>query len=313
MAVDPQAQQLLDQIASLDSPPLEDLSVDQARQFLSAFSSMGGPGPDVERVQDLSVPGPDGEIPVRTYIPEGATGTLVWFHGGGFTLGSLEDADPVCRQLAVGSNVAVMSVDYRLAPEHPHPAGPDDCYAATRWAAEHAAELGRREPADRGLAVGGDSAGGTLAAVVALRARARGGPPLAFQLLVYPMTDATMSHPSIKENGEGYMLTAESMRWFMGHYVRPGTDLRDADVSPLFAEDLSGLPPALVVTAEFDPLRDEGEAYAAALERAKVPVTLRSYAGMIHGFFSSGAIFDAGKKAVDEASRALDAALGART
>ncbi|MDQ1375382.1 MAG: acetyl esterase, partial [Actinomycetota bacterium] len=228
---------------------------------------------------------------------------LVFFHGGGFVIGDLDTHDQVCRQLANGSHAIVVAVDYRLAPEHPYPAAPDDCFAATTWIHEHATELGG-DPTR--MAVAGDSAGGNLAAVVAQEARDKGGPPLKAQILIYPATDLSMQHPSITENGEGYLLTKEGMDWFMGHYA---PDVDDVRCSPLAAVDLSGLPPALVITAEFDPLRDEGEAYAAHLREAGVPVVLSRYDGMIHGFFQLGVLLDAGTKAVDEAARALAAAL----
>jgi acetyl esterase len=221
-------------------------------------------------------------------------------------LGSLESHDPPLRTLTNASGCAILSIDYRLAPEHRFPAAVDDCYAATVWAAANAAPLGG--DATR-MAIGGDSAGGNLVAVVAQLARDRGGPPLRFQLLIYPATDASYDTASYRENGKGYFLEVDGMRWFYDHYLGDTADRTDPRVSPLRTKNLRGLPPALVITAEFDPLRDEGEAYAARLREAGVPVTLTRYHGMIHGFFAMGPVLDQGKKAVAEAAEALRTAL----
>jgi acetyl esterase len=249
-------------------------------------------------------------MPARLYRPP-ATGDrpapiLVWLHGGGFVLGDLETADSMARQLCAQAGVLVVSVDYPLAPEHPFPAAPEACYEATRWVADRAADLG----GDRArVAVGGDSAGGNLAAVTALLARDRGGPALAFQLLVYPVTDLTGSYPSMRENSQGYLLTEQDMLWFREQYLPAGADLEDPVASPIYTPDLAGLPPALIITAEFDPLRDEGEAYAKLLEHAAVPVTVSRYDGMIHGFFGMTALVEGGRIAVAEAAAALRTAL----
>jgi acetyl esterase len=272
----------------------------------AALASLGGGGPQVAKVEDRAIPGPAGDIPVRIYTPEAGTAprpAVVFFHGGGFVIGDLDTHDPDCRAIASGTGAAVVAVDYRLAPEHPYPAAQEDCIAAVGWVHDHAADLGV-EP-DR-LAVAGDSAGGNLAAVVAQHLHAAGGPALRAQILIYPATELGMTFPSIKENGEGYLLTEETMRWFMGHY-RPVVD--DPKASPLLTKDLSGLPPALVITAEFDPLRDEGEAYADKLRAAGVSVTQTRYDGMIHGFFGLRAFFDAATKATDEVCRVLTDAL----
>jgi acetyl esterase len=218
-------------------------------------------------------------------------------------IGSIETHDGLCRELANRSGAIIVSVEYRLAPEHPFPAAPEDCYAATSWVAEHASEFGG-DPAR--LAVAGDSAGGNLSAVVALMARERGGPPLRFQLLIYPGVDCRMGYPSIDENGTGYFLTKADMHWFYGHY---GADPNDWRASPLLAPDHSGLPPALVLTAEYDPLRDEGEAYARKLREAGVPVTLRCYDGQIHGFIGMTATVDRAREAFDQAAADLRHAL----
>jgi acetyl esterase len=268
-----------------------------------------GKGPDVERVEDRVLPGPGGDIPVRIYWPPGLAplAALVWFHGGGWALGDLDTADSTCRALAVKSGAIVVSVDYRLAPEHPYPAAADDAYSAVSWVVDHASSIGA-DP--QRVAVGGDSAGANLATVTAIQATRSGGPALRHQLLVYPVTDARMGSPSYIENGEGYQLTADAMQWFYDLYLH-GRDAEDPLISPILAsvDDLAQMPPALVITAEFDPLRDEGEAYARLLERAGVAVKLSRYDGQIHGFFALDSFIDAGKKALDEAADALRSAL----
>src|SRR5438093_13283858 len=275
MPLDPEAKMLLEQLTAVVRP-FDELSVDEARAAIATLSAAAGEGEAVARVENRALPGPLGEIPVRVYTPEGRAPfpVLVYFHGGGWVIGSLETHDGICRHLANAAGAVVVSVDYRLAPEHPFPASGEDAYAATRWAADNAASFGG-DP--RRVAVGGDSAGGNLAAVVSLMARDRGGPPLVFQLLVYPVTDFSFDTPSYSENAEGYLLSAESMRWFWGHYLADPADGKHPHASPLQAENVRGLPPALVITAEYDPLRDEGEAYAARLKQAGVPVTVSRY------------------------------------
>jgi acetyl esterase len=310
MPLDPQVKVLLDQMAAMGGAPLEQMTPEEARAMFGAVAAMAGPPEEVAAVEDRAIPGPDAnQIPVRIYTPAGGTAprpVVVYFHGGGFVIGNIESHDATCRQLANLAEAVVVSVDYRLAPEHRAPAAAEDCYAATKWVADNAAALGV-DPAR--LAVAGDSAGGNLAAVTALLARDRGGPAVKFQLLIYPVTDLTLSQPSIEENGEGYMLTAAGMRWFADHYLGAGGDDKAAIVSPLHADDVSGLPPALVLTAEFDPLRDEGEAYAARLEEAGGRVTVKRYDGLIHGFFAMGMVLDAAKAAVPEVAEQLKAAL----
>jgi len=308
MALDPQAKLLLDQMASMGTPPLQAMAVPDARTMMESMSGLIGEGEAVAHVEDRRIPGPAGAIPVRLYRPE-ATGPLpllVYFHGGGWVLGGLASHDVVCRSLANAAGCAVLAIDYRLAPEHTFPAAVDDCYAAASWAVANAKSLDA-DPAR--VAIGGDSAGGNLTAVVAQLARDRGGPALRFQLLVYPATDACTDTPSYRENATGYFLELEGMRWFYDHYLPAGVDRTDPRASPMRTADLRGLPPALVITAEFDPLRDEGEAYAARLREAGVPVTLTRYDGMIHGFFAMGTLLDRSKQAVAEAAAALRAAL----
>jgi len=310
VSVDPVVQNLLDSMGGPDSPDLSDLSVTEARDLMGMMAVMGGEPEPVGSVEDRTIPGPAGAIPVRVYRPAtgaGATpGILVWFHGGGWVIGDLDSADGTARKLTNRSEAIVVSVDYRLAPEHRHPAAVEDCWAATQWVAAHGTELGG-DPTR--LAVGGDSAGGNLAAVVAVRARDADGPALVHQLLVYPATDLTLSHDSIDENGEGYLLSKRAMTWFGDHYLGPEGDAKHPTVSPLFTDDLRGVAPATVITAGYDPLRDEGEAYADALRAADVPVGLTRYDTMIHGFFSMDDLVPVAAQAVDAAGATLKIAL----
>jgi acetyl esterase len=306
MALDPQAQALLDLVAAFDTPALSTLSVEDARKALVQMGELSGLEPEpVAKVEDRLIPGPAGQIPVRVYTPQGSGSfpVLVWFHGGGFALGSIEIVDDFCRALTNAAGCITVSVDYRLAPEHKFPAAVDDCYTTTRWVAENANAIGS-DPTR--IAVGGDSAGGNLAAVVALMARDRGTPPLVYQLLVYPVTNFAFDTPSHREYADGYFLTKDDMAWFCNLYLRSEADSHNPYASPLQAQDLRQLPPALVITGEFDPLRDEGEAYAARMHEAGVPVVCKRYNGMIHGFLSMP--LDQGKKARQEAAAGLQSA-----
>ena len=299
MPIDPQAQAFLDQLSALGAQPLSSMPVADARRAMDALASLRVDPAPVRSAVDRRVPGPAGEVPVRIYTPNAPAPLplLVYFHGGGWVLGGLDTHDGTCRELANGTGCVVVSVDYRLAPEHKFPAAAEDCYAVTQWAAAHAAELGADA---KRLAVGGDSAGGNLAAVVAQIARDRGGPPIVFQLLIYPVIAAAFDTPSYRDNAEGYLLTAGDMRWFWNHYLASSADAANPYAAPLSARTLAGLPPALVITAEFDPLRDEGELYAHRLEEAGVPARLTRYDGMIHGFFGMGHMMDKAKAAVQE-------------
>jgi len=250
----------------------------------------------VGKVLDRSVPGPVGAIPVRVYSPEGSGPfpLLMFFHGGGFVLCSLETHDELCRALCRDTEAVVVSVDYRLAPEARYPAAADDCYAALAWCAQNAAELG----ADGSrIALAGDSAGGNLAAVTALRARDLGGPALRHQSLIYPATSCAFDTDSYRDNAEGYFLTADAMRWFWSHYLQDMSQAEEPYACPDKAASLGGLPPATVITAEYDPLRDEAEVYARKLREAGVAVTLKRYDGMIHGFVSMADMFEDGRAA----------------
>ena len=264
--------------------------------------------PEMAKVEDRTIAAPDGgEIPLRIYWPTASPGphpVVVFFHGGGWVIGNIESHDATVKMLAAASGMVFVSVDYRLAPEYKFPTPPEDCYAATKWVAEHAAELD--VDASR-LAIAGDSAGGNLAAVVALMAREREGPAIKFQLLIYPCTDFDTTRRSMVDNAEGYFLTRAAMDWFYGHYVNDD-DRAHHFAAPIRA-DLSALPPALVITAEFDPLRDEGNEYGRLLQEAGVATTVSCYAGMIHGFFSMTSILDKAKDAQAQAVRALQTAM----
>ena len=307
MPLHPQTQALLDEFAKAGAIDLTQLPPAAVRQVYAQMS-LARTEVAVRSVADRTIPGPAGAIPVRVYVPAtDATGAgLVYYHGGGFVIGGLDTHDGTCRALANASGATIVSVDYRLAPEHKYPAAADDCYAALRWVAEHGAEIGV-DP--QRLAVAGDSAGGNLAAVTALLARERRGPALRMQVLIYPVTDHRFDTASYRDNGEGYFLTTKQMQWFWDHYLERSEQGHEVSASPLRAKDLAGLPPALVITAEYDPLRDEGEAYAARLREDGVPTELARYAGQIHGFFAMFEALDDGRKAVEHAGAALRRAL----
>jgi acetyl esterase len=313
MGLDPQLKAYADQLAALGTPPRHTLTPETVRMAMAAELAMQAdkttPKP-VANVESRTIPGPAGEIPIRIYTPQGdgPFPVVVYFHGGGWVLGNLETNDGICRAVANGAACVVVAVDYRLAPEHKFPAAPEDCYAATLWAARHIEEIN----GDRArLAVAGDSAGGNLAAVVALMARDRGGPSLAFQMLVYPITDLRMTSASYEENAHAPMLTRDDMIWFREHYIRDARDVMNPLASPLLVEDLSGLPPALIVTAGYDPLRDEGEQYGERLQDAGTPVMVRRYDDLAHGFLRLDLIVDRAREANAETIAALRTALAA--
>jgi acetyl esterase len=280
--VDPQIRALLDRGTGV--PATHTLPVDEARRQYEARIAIMAPAPEVAAVAERSIDGPGGPLRLRIYAPPGSGPfpAMIFFHGSGFVLCSLDTHDGMCRNLATGIGCVVVSVDYRLAPEHKFPHGPDDCLAATRWAAANAAGLGI-DPAR--IMVSGDSAGGNMAAVTALRLRDEGGPALCGQMLLYPVTDYhTPGTPSYVENANGYGLTRATMEWFWGHYLADAAEAAHPHASPLRAPDLSGLPPAYVLSAEYDPLRDEAELYGARLQAAGVPAEIVRAAGMNHGF-----------------------------
>jgi acetyl esterase len=300
MPPDAATQQLLDVLAAEAGAPLEEMTPAEAREVFAGLAALQGDLPSGVSVVDQEIAG----VPCQVLTPEGERPdggwpVLVWIHGGGWVIGRAAESTVTAARLGVLAGCVVVNVDYRLAPEHPYPAAPDDCVAVTRWVLDHAGELGG-DPAR--VAIGGDSAGGNLSAVVANEV-----PGLVFQLLVYPATDLTMSMPSCDENGEGYLLTKAGMGWFIDHYLSGGGDTKHPRVSPFYADDevLSAAPPALVITAELDPLRDEGEAYAERLEAAGVATTHVRYDGQIHAFFTLPAMLPTATTAVDHATTQL--------
>jgi len=298
MSLHPQVVQLLERVAKSPLPLLHEVPAHVARRIYRDTRAALAPGaPEVAEVRLLIAPGP---VALRYYRPRGARAdeqlpALVYFHGGGWVIGDLDTHDVLCRQLANGARCAVYSADYRMGPEHVFPAAVEDCVAATQFvAARHAL-----------IAVGGDSAGGNLAAVVSLHARDHGGPPIAYQLLVYPATDQRLQHPSIRRNGEGYLLTKKGMDYFQAQYLPRKEDLVDWRASPLLAKSLAGLPPAYVVTAGYDPLLDEGRAYAERMAKEGVEVAYREYPDMVHGFILFGGVLDTANSAVAECCEKL--------
>lgn len=282
MPIDPQIRALLDRGTGV--PATHTLPVAEARRQYEARIALMAPPPQMAKVEERRIDGPGGEIRLRLYTPEGSGPfpLMMFFHGSGFVLCSLDTHDGMCRNLAAGIGCVVVSVDYRLAPEHKFPKGLDDCLVATRWAAVHAAELGI-DPAR--IMVAGDSAGGNMAAVTALRLRDEGGPELCGQMLLYPVTDYhTPGTPSYAENADGYGLTRDTMEWFWAHYLNNPAEAANPHASPLRARDVTGLPPAYVSSAEYDPLRDEAERYGMRLREAGVPTVITRFAGMNHGF-----------------------------
>ena len=313
--IHPQARALIDLIAQRGLPAMQSLAPVEARKFYRDRRALTQPAPPaIAEIEALAADGPAGPIPLRFYRPvrrsddARALPVLVYFHGGGWTIGDLDTHDVLCRQLAEQSACAVVSVDYRMGPEHRFPAAVDDSVAATRWVRAHARDLG--VDATR-LAVGGDSAGGNLAAVVAIAARDAGDLPIAYQLLIYPATDQRRVHPSHESNGRGYLLEAATISYYHDNYIDdPALDL-DWRASPLLCSDLARLPPALVLTAGFDPLRDEGLAYADALVAAGNRATYVCFERQIHGFITMGKVIDEANSAVAlcaaETGRALRA------
>ncbi|MCB1684971.1 MAG: alpha/beta hydrolase [Pseudomonadales bacterium] len=316
MPLAPEYQAMFAQIAETPAPPLSSLPPAQGREFYRMMRPLN-PDLPIGKVEDRRIPGPDGEIPIRIYRPAGARGTggasetggrkgiFVNFHGGGWVIGDLDTADAACRSLAVAADCIVVSVDYRLAPEHVYPAAVVDAYAATCWVADNAESLG----GNGRLAVGGESAGGNLAAVVALKARDEGGPAIDFQLLAYPVVDHDLSRASYAANGTGYLLETDTMRWFWDSYCPQPARRAEADASPLLAKDHRNLPRALILTAEFDPLRDEGEAYAACLKNAGNRVEAIRFDGLVHDFLATAGIFEVSRKAFAQVAEKLKAAL----
>jgi acetyl esterase len=307
MSIDPQVQEILNKMAELNLPPMQTLSVEAGRaQFLAMAKARAVDPVPVDSVEEVQIPGPGGKFQALVYTPEGASGplpVLIYYHGGGHVIGSPETHDPTARNLCAGAHCKVVSVNYRKGPEHKFPAAVEDAFAAVQWCAENASSIG--VDASR-IAVGGDSAGGNLAVVAALMARDAGGPALCFQLLVYPVADYRCKSDSYERYSTGYgLLEADTMIWFQNHYLNTPAEGDDWRASPLLASDLSGLPPALVMTAQYDVLHDDGAALADALVAAGNSVTYEEYPGMIHGFFGFIPIVDSAVNAQNSAITAL--------
>ena len=300
--LDDDAAQMIALLASSAGADITQMSPPEVRAYYDQFPAM--PGAQVHEVRDFPIPGPQGDIPVRLYRPSAATGlpVLVWYHGGGMVIGTLKQADWVCRQICADAGMVVVSVDYRLAPENKFPAAVEDAYAAAAWVYAHAAEIGG--DAAR-VSVGGDSAGGTCAAVASLLARDQGGAVILSQLLVYPGTDRDLTRPSVTEFAEGPVLTKAAMLWFRGHYHSDPAQLSDPRANPALATTHRGLPTAFVITAEVDPIRDAGENYARLLAQAGVLTWSKRYNGVFHGFFTMGPMMAKTREAVADATRFL--------
>ena len=306
MPLDPQVLWVLDRIRDAGNPEYWQMTPEQARDWHNRKAGILDVQPEpVFKAEDRVIPGPAADIPVRIYTPRASSTplpVLVWLHGGGHVVGNIDSYDALCRQLALQADCLVVSVEYRLAPEHKFPAGVEDGFAALTWVGHHAVEIGG-DP--ERIAIGGDSGGGNLAAVCVILARDAGFPKLAFQLLVYPRTAAWEDSASHHEFAEGYLLTRETILWFHNHCLNSDEDRKDWRWAPLDCPDLSRLPPALVIVGEYDPLRDEGIAYAERMRREGNTVELTNYAGMVHPFFSMGGAIDAGRRAIAQAARAL--------
>ncbi len=310
MPLHPEAALFLEQVARQSTPSVETLPIELTRRAALMGIRPGPHPPELAKVENRSIPRPDGTLlPVRIYVPVGAGlfGICLYFHGGGWVLNNIDTHDDLVRRLAATSRCVFINVDYRLAPDHKFPAAIDDAYTALTWACETAQEF-QGDPGR--IAVAGDSAGGNLAAVLCLMSRDRGGPPIAFQALIYPITDCDFERPSYRSNAEGYFLTRSEMIWFWNHYVSSPEQMREPYASPLLAPSLKNLPPATILTAEYDPLRDEGEAYANALQQAGVPVAFHRYPGMIHAFIRRVEQFETARTAIQEIGQQIRAAIG---
>lgn len=301
MALHPQVKAYLERVSGT-RPDGATMTPAQARAYSAAVQR--GKGPEVTKTEDRTIPVQGGTIPVRIYSPKGVgpLPALVWLHGGGWVGGDIDLADGASRHIANWASCVVVSVGYRLAPEFKFPVPAEDCYAAARWTFDNSASL-NADP--KRIAIGGSSAGGNLAAAVALMARDRNGPPLIYQALVYPVIERNFDTKSYRRNGEGLFLTRAMMQFYWEQYLRSVADAEHSYAAPIKAKSLKGLPPALVQTAEYDPLRDEGESYAAALKKAGVRTKLTRYKGMIHGFVSMWSEIDAGRDALAEVAREL--------
>jgi acetyl esterase len=301
----------LTEMAASGVKPIEESSPEEVRALVADLKELYGTGPEMARVEEHTVRGADGgSFPVRVLVPEGSPrGVFIYYHGGGWVIGAIEEFDTLARKLAARTGCAVVLVDYRLAPEYRYPTAADDAYAVLEWVAGRVDDIAGAEVP---IIVGGDSAGGNLSAVTAQRSRDRGGPAVAVQALVYPVTDADVDNASYRADENQLMLTRDGMVWFWDHYAPDQARRKEIDASPLQAEDLSGLPPAVVILAEYDVLRDEGQAYADRLQDAGVPVEVHVHPGQMHGFFTL-LMLPGHDEAIDQINASLDTHLGATT
>lgn len=311
VVMDAQMKKIIKNFKASGSPPLGSLPPEQEREaFIATNKTSGKKLEPVHKIVNRTIQGPGGNIPIRVYTYSQdmeRQPAIVFFHGGGFVTGNLETHDYICRTITNKAECVVVSVDYRLAPEHPFPAAVEDCYAATQWISQHATEL-NIDPSR--IAVGGDSSGGNLATVVSYQAKQKGSPKLICQMLLYPLTQFSIDTVSRRENGKGYVLTRDALKYYRNHYLATLKEAENPFASPLLIEEVSSLPPAIIVTAEYDPLRDEGEAYGNRLKEAGVPVTLTRYNGVIHGFIAMAAFLKQGKNALEETTDLLRSAFG---
>ncbi len=310
MPLDPVLKGFLDQMSSVPGPKMWEGSAEEGRQAFVGLMQLAGPKDvPIGKVENVAAPGPNGDVPLRVYSPVAAGSdalpVLVYFHGGGFVIGDLDTHDGLCRMFVNDAGCRVVAVHYRLAPENKYPAAVDDAFAALNWVVANASAYGF--DANR-VAVGGDSAGGALAAIVAQMAKEKGGPKLALQMLLFPVTQIGGETRSLKEFAAGYFLEKKTLDWFFGHYLPAGTDKANTRVSPLASTSLQGLPPAYVMLGGFDPLHDEGEMYAAKLREAGVPVTLADYSDMVHCFIYLQTVLPQAREGMAAASKALKAA-----
>jgi len=311
MPLDPVLKAFLDQVAAMGGPKTWEMTPAEARESFAGLMQLAGPKDiPIGKVTNIAIPAPHGEIAARSYAPVAANSaglpTLVFFHGGGWVIGNIDTHDGLCRMIANGSGCRVISVEYRLSPEAKYPDAVDDAVAALEWIEKNASQLG----VDANLlAVGGDSAGGDLAAVVAQIAKAKGGPKLSYQLLLFPVTQIGEETRSLREYAEGYFLERKTLDWFYAHYLPTDADKKDPRISPLAAEDVSGLPPAYIMLAGFDPLHDEGLAYAEKLRAAGVSVTVADYPDMVHDFIYLQSVLPQASEALNGAAKALKEAL----
>jgi acetyl esterase len=310
LALDEATTGFLAQLAASDPKPITEMTPQEARGFIGQLATLVGPGPELASVRDEELPAADGtHFALRVLVPPGEIrGLVVFYHGGGWVIGNIDEYDTLCRTLAVRLGAAVVNVDYRLAPEHPYPAAPEDCWAALEWASRRMTEIAGR---DVPLIVMGDSAGGNLSAVIAQRALRAGGPRIDCQVLIYPATDTDLDTDCYRNPENQLMLTTDAVRWFWDQYVPDQSARLDPDLAPIRAASVAGLPPAIVLTAEYDVLRAEGEAYAERLRAAGVPVERRRFAGQMHGFFQLLNILPGSTDAIDYIAEQLGPLLAA--